>query len=302
MNHPPLKGIIPPLLTPLTRQLNLDNQALGRIIEHVIAGGVKGIFLLGSTGEGPALSNEIRKQVLKEGVKSVSGRVPLFINISAASYLEAKEMAELAAREGADYVVLSPPFYFDMNRNELLHFYKSLAEHSPLPLLVYNAPLYTKTVVDPEFIGEFVRHPNIVGIKDSSESISYINKLLHARGEEHFPILIGPEMLLGESLLLGCEGGVCGGANLYPSIYVEYYQAAMERNMDAMERYQEVIRLIQTKLYDVSQSPMGIVIGLKYLMAKRGLCSDQMAMPVCESLSREQKNTMESLDKEIKQI
>ena len=302
MSYPPLSGIITPLLTPLTRQLNLDTQALGRIIEHVIAGGINGIFLLGSTGEGPALSKKIRKQVLREGVKSISGRVPLFINISAASFLEAKAMAELAAIEGADYVVLSPPFYFEMNRHELLRYYISLAEHSPIPLLVYNAPMYTKTAVDPELIAEFIKHPNIVGIKDSSESISYIHKLLYARGEEHFPILIGPEMLLGESLLLGCEGGVCGGANLYPSIYVKYYQAAKEKNMDDMERYQEVLQLIQTRLYAVSGSPMGIVIGLKYLLSKRGLCSEHLAMPVYESLSREQINTIELLDNEIRQI
>ena len=302
MSYPPLFGIIPPLVTPLTAQLSFDRHALERIIEHVIAGGVNGIFLLGSTGEGPALTDGIRKQVVQEGVKSVSGRVPLFINISAASFLETKAMLAFAAGEGVDYVVLSPPFYYEMNQQELLHYYISVADHSPLPLLVYNAPQYTKTVIDPELIGAFVKHQNIIGIKDSSGSFSYIQDLLQARGEKHFPILIGPEMLLGESILLGCEGGVCGGANLYPALYVNYCRALVSNNEDDMERFAKVIRKIQTKLYDVADSPMGIVIGLKYLLAFRGLCSEQMAIPVYETLTREQKNSMESLDKEIRLI
>jgi 4-hydroxy-tetrahydrodipicolinate synthase len=299
-HHP--YGIIPPLITPLTPQGCLDVYSLERVIAHVIAGGINGIFLLGSTGEGPALSETIRKELIREGVRLVAGRIPLFINISAASYMETIHIAEFAAREGADYVVLSPPFYFEMNTHELLHYYRSVADRSPLPMVIYNAPKYTKTIVDPGLVGELQMHQNIIGIKDSSGSMDYIRNLLDVRVIETFSILIGPELLLGESLLLGCNGGVCGGANLYPGLYAKYYQVAMEKNTDELERIKAIFRNIQTNLYEVAQSTMGIVIGLKYLLSQRGLCSGQMAMPVYKALSSEQKKKLNMLDQEILQI
>jgi 4-hydroxy-tetrahydrodipicolinate synthase len=132
--------------------------------------------------------------------------------------------------------------------------------------------------------------------------MDFIRNVVNERGDESFPILIGPEMLLGESMLLGCNGGICGGANLYPTLYVKYYQAALEKNFAVLDRTQEIFRLIQSNLYEVAHSPMGIVIGLKYLLWKRGLCSDQMAMPVYEKLSTDQILIMETLDNEIKQL
>lgn len=298
----PLHGIIPPLVTPLRTPWSLDGPSLERIIEHVIGGGVNGIFLLGSTGEGPCLTEKIKKAVIRESIRTVSDRVPVLINISAASFLETIHMAEYAAREGADFVVLSPPFYFEMNNHELLRYYRSVADHSPVPLLIYNAPRYTKTSIEPEIIRELRAHQNILGLKDSSGNMDYIRDVVNERGNDSFPILIGPEMLLGQSLLIGCNGGVCGGANLYPNLYVNYYQAALENNIAVLDRTQEIFRLIQSNLYEVAHSPMGIVIGLKYLLWKRGLCSYQMAMPVYEKLSTDQKVIMETLDNKIMQL
>jgi len=302
MALPTLHGIIPPLISPLTAQLSLDAYALERIIEHVIAGGVSGIFLLGSTGEGPSMSVETKKDLIRESVKISSGRIPVIVNISSTSYLESRQMAEFAATEGSSYTVLSPSFYFKMNKSELLNYYWSLADHSPLPLLIYNAPEYTRGFIDAELFKELSSHQNIKGIKDSSGNMAYIHELVNVRPDESFPILIGPEILLGESLLLGCNGGVCGGANLYPELYVKLYRAAVEKNMEEMARIQKVIQEIHTRLYTVASSPMGIVIGLKYLMWKRGLCSARMAMPVYETLSAEKKTILETLHKEILQL
>ena len=302
MHQHHLYGIIPPLVTPLTPQGCLDVASLERVISHVIAGGINGIFLLGSTGEGPCLSSEISKTLVKEGIQAISRRVPVLVNISSSSFVETLQNAELAAREGADFVVLSPPFYFEMNSFELLNYYKSVADRSPVPVMIYNAPQYTKTIVEKELLGELQIHQNIVGLKDSSGSMEYIHELLGARNDDTFSILIGPEMLLGESLLLGCNGGICGGANLYPALYVEYYQAAMEKNRDVMEKTLAIFRRIQSDLYEVAQSPLGIVIGLKYLLSQRGLCSEHMAMPVYKALSSEQKKRLNMLDQEILQL
>jgi dihydrodipicolinate synthase/N-acetylneuraminate lyase len=299
MTSPPLSGIIPPLLSPLRAASGLDGPALERLVEYVISGGVSGIFIGGSTGEGPALSREVRTELIYEGIRMAGGRVHVLINISSSSYAETIHYCELAAREGADYVVLSPPFYYRMNPFEVLHYYKSLAELSPLPVIIYNAPQYTKIQVDPILVGELLEHSNIEGIKDSSGNIDYIKEVLQIRRKQKFPILIGPELLLGESLLLGCDGGISGGANLYPGLYVDFYKAVLAENKEKMEYIQAALVRIQTGLYEVVRSPMGIIIALKYLLCQRGICSDQMAMPVYEALSTEQKNSLIKLDQEI---
>jgi len=292
----PIQGIIPPLITPLTPGPELDVPSLERLIDHVLNGGVHGIFLLGSTGEGPSLTDGIRKAVIRESIRVVSGRVPVFVNVSSPSFLEACRMAEYAAREGAGYVVLSPPYYYDMNTPELLGYYHSVADASPLPLVIYNAPRYTGIPLEPSLVGELMRHENIVGIKDSSGEMDYVRELLHRRAGITFPILIGPETMLGSCLLLGCDGGVCGGANLYPGLYVHYYLAAMVKNRTELDRFREAVRNIQTNLYEVPDSPMGIVIGLKYLLEKRGMCSGNLAMPVYQPLTDNQKRILDALD------
>lgn len=299
MTGHPLYGIIPPLISPLMAKSRLDCPALEGLVEHVISGGVSGIFLAGSTGEGPALSREVRTELIHEGVRIAAGRVPVLINISSSSYPETVHYAELAAGEGADYLVLSPPFYYGMNRSELLRYYRSLADLSPLPVLIYNAPQYTKTKVDPLLVGELQGHSNIAGIKDSSGDTEYIKELLHIRNKQKFPILIGPELVLGESLLLGCDGGIPGGANLYPALYVDFYKAFLANNREKMENIQAVLLRIQNELYRVAQSPVGIIIALKHLLCQRGICSEQMAIPVYEALSTEQKNSLNKIDQEI---
>ncbi len=121
MHQHQLHGIIPPLITPLTPQGCLDVDSLARVISHVIAGGINGIFLLGSTGEGPCLGSEIKKTLVREGIQAISHRVPVLVNISTSSFEETLQNAELAAREGADFVVLSPPLSFEVNTFELLN-------------------------------------------------------------------------------------------------------------------------------------------------------------------------------------
>ena len=291
-----IHGIIPPLITPLTSGLDLDIPALEKLIEHVLKGGVHGIFLLGSTGEGPSLTDGIRKALIRESIGMVSGRVPVFVNISAPSFLEACRMAEYAAQEGAGYAVLSPPYYYDMNTRELLGYYRSVAEASPLPLVIYNAPRYTGIPVEASLVGELIHHENVVGIKDSSGEMDYVRELLRRRADESFPILIGPETMLGACLLLGCDGGVSGGANLYPEFYVSYYRAALENNRAELDGFRDTVRNIQANLYEVADSPMGIVIGLKYLLEKRGLCSGYLAMPVYQPLSENQIRILDTLD------
>jgi len=168
MSKPDISGIIPPLVTPLTSKLGLDWEALARLVEHVISGGVKGIFLLGSTGESASLTMEFRHDVIRTAISKAGGRLPVVVNVATASYLETLKLADFAASEGADCLAAAPPYYYEMTQEEVASYMEKIAGHASLPLLLYNAPQYTKTAFEGRTLARLSRHENIHGIKDSS--------------------------------------------------------------------------------------------------------------------------------------
>src|SRR5258708_3767293 len=136
----PLSGIIPPMVTPLRDQDALDVAALERIVEHLLAGGVSGLFLLGTTGEGPALSYSLRYELIDRTCDLVAGRVPVLVGVTDPALVEAQGLAEWAADAGADVIVAAPPYYFPMGQDDFVRWFTRLAEESPLPLFLYNIP------------------------------------------------------------------------------------------------------------------------------------------------------------------
>ena len=139
-----VQGIIVPLLTPLATPETIDEAATRRLVDHVITGGVHGIFILGSTGEGPALSGEAQREFIRICVDAVGGRVPLLVGISEASAVESVRLGKFAAEAGADAVVAAVPCYLPPDEDEQVAFYRYLAEAVPLPLFVYNMPSLTR--------------------------------------------------------------------------------------------------------------------------------------------------------------
>lgn len=290
-----INGIITPLVTPLTGNLEPDIDALYRLTDHVINGGVNGIFLPGTNGECASLTFEIRKELITSAMKAIKGRVPVFVNVGTSSYLESLKLIEFSADIGADYVVLAPPYYFSMNQKELTCYVKMLADRSSIPLFLYNAPQYFKTEIEPGTITELANHEKIVGIKDSSGNMNYFRQILNGRQSNEFAVFVGPEILLGECVLLGCNGGVNGGSNMFPKLYVNMYKAAIRKDKEAMKEWQALITKVNQNVYLITDSPMNTIIGLKYILSIKGICSEQMAMPVYSPLTDRQKRIMQEL-------
>ena len=288
-------GIIPPLVTPLSGSCTLDREALCRIIDHLVEGGVTGIFLLGSTGEWASLPAEARKEVVIQGIACTHGRLPVWVNISDNSLVEVQRKADEAALAGADGLVMAPPGYYSMTQDELRKFLDLAIEGIPLPVMLYNAPQYTRTVLAPETVRALSNHDNVLGIKDSSGDLDYLSSLIRTNPPKGFSILVGSETLLWESRQMGCKGGVCGGANLFPLLYSQFFQTMQGGDPDRITRYQLLIRRIQEEVYHNFTTTLSHVIGLKYLMELRGLCRSQMAAPVYQQLTPAQKRSMSKL-------
>ncbi len=276
----PLKGIIPPLVTPLEDRDTLDVAGLERLIEHVISGGVHGVFILGSTGEGPSLSYRLRREMIQETCRLVDRRVPVLVGVTDSSVFETTELARAAADLGADAVVLAAPYYFPANQQELQHFVTEAVADSPLPLFLYNMPSHTKLNFDIDTVRRLINVPGIVGLKDSSGDMLYFNQLLElAADRPDFTVLMGPEQLMAQSVLMGGHGSVCGGANLVPELFVKQYEAAISDDVETVRTLQKDVLQLADRIYSVAKPPSSYLRGLKCALSCAGICSDTMAPP-----------------------
>ena len=276
----PLKGIVPPMVTPLLGRDELDHYGLSRLVEHLVSNGVVGLFILGTTGEGPSLSYRLRYELIEKTCELVAGRVPILVGVTDTSLVEAVELAKFSRDAGAAAVVAAPPYYFPVEQPPLLTFLQRLADESPLPLFLYNMPSCVKATLALETVEVLARHANVVGLKDSAGDLAYFRRALTLRElRPDWTILMGPEQLMSESVLLGSDGGVTGGANLHPRLYVELYEAASRRDQPEMDRLQsEVVAL--ARIYNVGGGGMASYLcGLKCALELADLCSGQLAEP-----------------------
>jgi dihydrodipicolinate synthase/N-acetylneuraminate lyase len=277
---PPLRGIIPPVVTPLLARDELDAAGLERLIEHMLAGGVHGLFILGTTGEAPSLSYRLRRELIERTCRQVAGRVPVLVGITDTAFVEAVHLSRFAANAGAQALVLAPPYYYPNSQPELFEYVLHIAPELPLPLFLYNMPTHTKTVFAVETLRECAQIPNIAGIKDSSADMIYFHRLvgiLPARPD--WSLLIGPEELLAESVLFGGHGGVCGGANLCPKLYVDLYKAAAARQFERAAALHAQVMRISSTLYRVGRHSSAFLKGLKCGLSELGICDDFVAEP-----------------------
>lgn len=277
----PLRGIIPPLVTPLLDNDKLDEKGLEKLIEHVIAGGVHGIFILGTTGEFASLSHHLRKELIQKSCRLVDGRVPVLVGISDSAFIESLNLAECAAENGADAVVLTPPYYFSSGQPELLEYLKRIMKHIPLPTFIYNMPVHTKVNFAPETVKRAAEIHGIIGMKDSSGRLSYFNQIRYLMKDDFpdFTFLLGPEEILSEFVVMGGHGGVNGGANLFPDLYVALYKASVEKDFEKINHLQQKVMDISTSLYSIGHFGSSLIKGLKCALSVEGICSDFMAEP-----------------------
>jgi 4-hydroxy-tetrahydrodipicolinate synthase len=295
----PLRGVVPPLVTPLADEYNLDLPGLKKLIEHVLAGGVHGLFLLGTTGEGPSLSYELKYEMVKKSCEIIAGRVPVLVGITDTSFAESIRLAEHAAACGADAVVLAPPYYFPAGQPELLEYFEHLAPKLALPLFLYNMPAMTKVTIDVDTLRKAAEIDNIIGFKDSGGNMIKYHEYINAMGDKpDFSMLIGPEELLGESVLFGGHGGVAGGANIKSRLFVDMYEAAVAGDLDEIKKLQKEIFALR-ELYSCGQYSSTFIKGVKCSLNCMGICSDFMAEPF-HAFRQNERSKIEALLREIK--
>jgi dihydrodipicolinate synthase/N-acetylneuraminate lyase len=276
----PLTGIIPPMVTPLRDRDELDVAGLEKLVEHILSGGVSGLFILGTTGEGPSLSYRLRRELIERVCQQVNRRVPVLVAITDTAFAESVNLARRAAECGADAVVAAPPYYMPEGQPELQEWLAHLVPELPLPLFLYNMPPLTKVSYELETVRRALDEPRILGLKDSSGDLNYFkNAALLLKQRPDWSLFIGPEEKLLDALQLGGHGGVSGGANLFPKVYVKLCEAFQAGDVVRAQELQKEIQRISTSLYRVGKHPSTIIKGIKCALACLGICDDFMAEP-----------------------
>lgn len=290
-----LRGVIPPLVTPLLDRDKLDLPGLERLIEHVIAGGVDALFLLGTTGELAALSARQRREVIARAARQVRGRVPFVVGISDTSVAESLALASHATVAGAAAVVVTVPYFLPPSQDELLAYVRTIASEQPLPVLLYNIPVLTNAAFEVETVARLADVEKVVGIKDSSGELAHLEAIKRRVTRPDWSLLVGVEHLFAPALRAGLHGCVTGGANVAPRLFADLY-AALRAGDDPRVTELESRVASLGRLYHLSGTGVPAVIrGIKAALGLMNLCSGRMADPFRSASPAERDQTRELL-------
>jgi dihydrodipicolinate synthase/N-acetylneuraminate lyase len=268
------------MVTPLRDQDMLDVAGLERLVEHLLAGGVAGLFILGTTGEGPSLSYRLRRELIERTCKQVNGRVPVLAGITDPAFAEAVDLTHFAADAGVSAVVTAGPFYYPVSQPDLIHYIERLVAAVPLPLFLYNIPDLTKVTFAPETVRRARDLKQVIGVKDSSGDMLYFQEIVRLAVERaDWSILMGPETLMAEAVLMGAHGGVNGGAMVHPRLYVDLCQAATAKDLPKVLALQEAVVDLAGHIYSQGCYSSAVVRALKCALSCMGICDDYVAEP-----------------------
>lgn len=222
-----IKGVIPPVVTPVNENDQVDEVVFRQIIEHVIAGGVHGVFALGSNGEFYGLDYNEQKRVIEIAVDQVKGRVPVYAGIGAITTKESVRLAKMAEESGTQAITVLPPMFISPNEEELYQHFLTIAESTSLPILIYNNPDRLKVNISANLVERLADIPNIVGAKDSSGDLTLTSEYIRRTRDKGFKVMAGRDTMILGTLVYGGVGCVAATANIAPKLVVQIYDTFM---------------------------------------------------------------------------
>jgi 4-hydroxy-tetrahydrodipicolinate synthase len=281
-----LRGVIPPIVTPMQANEDVDLPRLRELIDRLLAAGVHGIFVLGTTGEFYALDEREKQQVIAEAVAHVDKRVPVIAGTGAETTREAVRLTRLAEREGADAVAVITPYFIHPTQQEQIDHFRRVAEGTTLPLLLYHNPALCGGVkLDVGTVAQLAQVPNIVGIKDSFGDLTNLVEYVRATPPT-FAVFQGRDTLIEPALQYGAKGAVPGCGNIVPKLVVGIYEAHMNGDQAAAREAQ--LRLSPVRLALAAGTAPG---GVKAAMNLVGVPVGPSRSPIAP-LSAEQKQKL----------
>jgi 4-hydroxy-tetrahydrodipicolinate synthase len=260
-----LRGIIPPIGTPLTPDERVDIAGLRRLVSYLLGAGVDALFVNGTMGIFALLSDTEQLRAVETVVDEVSGRVPVIAGVSDTGTKRVIEKAKQVESMGVDYLTALPPFYYLLTQESCIRFYRDVAQAVAKPLFIYNNLTFTKFNLSLDSIVSLSDEPNIAGIKETNPDCGRWSQLTNTVGQrEEFSVLIGTEILPHVALMLGAEGIVAGSHNIAAGIAVELYRAMKAKNFSLAMQLGERLRRVN-KIFEYGEIWGAFEVALSYL-------------------------------------
>lgn len=231
MNTDFIKGVIPPIVTPMDSEERVNEPVLRRIVDHVIAGGVHGILALGSNGEFFGLEPREQEKAATIVIEQAAGRVPVYFGIASITTRECVRWVGVAERLGAAAISILHPMFLSPSDDELYDHFKTIAQTTRLPVLLYNNPDRMVCGISAPLLERLSEVDNIVGIKESSGDMTLTAEFIRRTRDKGFKVIAGRDILILSTLVYGGAGTVASSANVVPRLVVEIYDKFMAGDM-----------------------------------------------------------------------
>lgn len=282
------KGIIPPIVTPLDDNENVNKKVLRRVVEYLIKGGVHGLFSLGSTGEWYGLSFDQKREVIETVMEAIDKRVPVYAGTGAITTKETICLTKLATDIEVDALSVITPVFITPNDQELYNHYQAIASSTDLPIILYNNPGRTGINLNVDLIVKLSKINNIIGIKDSSGDMAQGAEYIR-RTDDNFAVLAGRDTLIYGFLAYGGKGAIAATANIVPQIVVKIYEEYQKGNYEEALKAQFQLAPLRMA-FSLGSFPVVIKEGLKLL----GIDVGFTLRPV-ESLTKEAREKLKEV-------
>ena len=270
-----VEGVIPPHITPFTKEGDLDLEALKKCVNFWVESGVSGLTPCGSNGEAPYLTREERMKVIETVLNEVKGRVPVIPGTGGISTRETIQLTKDAEDLGVDAALIVTPFYYKYSDRELIAHYSKILESVDLPILLYNVPKFTGFSIKPEIVAELAsEYSNLIGVKNSSGDIAQISKLINLVGDK-ISIMAGTADILLPTLLLGGKGGIIAVAIVFPELCVKLYETFKEGDLVKASKLQLQI----SRINDILVKSRNQLSAIKAALRFRGLPAGYPRLP-----------------------
>lgn len=281
---PAFQGVVPPVVTPLTADFQVDYPSFTRVLEHLIGGGVHGLFVLGSTSEVVFHDEATRRRILEHAVKVANGRVPVLAGVIDPTTDRVIGHAKVAQSIGVDAVVVTAPFYARTSAPEVVDHFRYIREAIDVPVIAYDIPVCVHVKLDRASVVTLAREGTIAGLKDSSgDDGNFRFALLDLADRPEIAMMTGSEIVCDTALAAGAHGIVPGLANVDPHGYVRLYDLCRQGDWAAarveQERLCRLFEIVWVSLPRTSAGSAGVG-GFKTAMRRLGIIdTNVMARP-----------------------
>lgn len=274
-------GVVVPMVTPITKDGDIDVKAVERIINNFAENNVSAL-IMGTTGEGNSVSIKQGAEMIHAAAKAAAGRIVIYAGLCGTCISDQTEAAKLFVEAGADVIAATLPSYYTLTPEQMYTYYKNLADSVTVPLMLYNITITTHMSIPLDVIEKLSHHPNIVGLKDSENDIERMDKALELFADrDDFAYFCGCAANSAHALKHGADGIVPSVGNFMPKAYNDLFEAGIKGDEATAERLQqETIEVgkINTAGLTLGQS----LAGLKVIMKEYGLCETYMLPPLTE--------------------